>query len=542
MLCRSLPPVRDLVPRERDVRTRVHEYGGGAAAVSNGWAYYSDFTTGHVYRTRPDDAGKDSSQHQRQELVTPESKVYRYADFNVHPTHPDLVVAVREDHTIDEPSQVVNTLVLIDASQKSVSVLREGKDFYASPKWDSEGVRLAWIEWDHPYMPWEGTELYFATFDVWNQRSLETPKRVAGESGKIAVTQPNWFRQKGTASSIEKLFYMSDETGFTNLWSTDVDGSSNTKPSLAMKPSPTDFGTPMWSLGTSDYAVLSQHSALVVPIVESQSRLSHLDLQTGHVTPIVGGEIYRQVDQVTALSGTQAVFIGSKYDAAPTLVIVTLTSDLGSADFKEIATSPPSLQSKPPLDSSWISRGETLKLSVPWPQDAQRPPGMPSSQTEVDLHVVYYPPTNPDFKAPEGTSPPCIVAVHGGPTSMAYPTYDVFHQFFTTRGFAAVYVNYGGSTGYGRQYRERLFSNWGLVDVSDSIQAVAKLAELGKVDASRAAIRGGSAGGFTALACLTDSRAFAAGVSLYGVTDLNLLTKDTHKVSPESEGLPLPVC
>jgi len=257
-------------------------------------------------------------------------------------------------------------------------------------------------------MPWEAAILSTASIDSSDKASLKEIKKVAGANGKVCVTQPVW----GVKEASGKLYFLSDETGYLNLWSIDTE-KTDAKAEMSMKPLEKDLADPMWALGTIDIAVLDGATALVAPISGGET-LSHFDLNTGKIKPLQGGEVYRAILQLKRLSDTQAVFIGQKSSAPPTLVIVTLGSAAGHADFTEVKTTAPEFAKKP-VDPEYASVPETYTLSVPWSENAKRPEGMDTDQKEVDLHVIVFPPKNPNFKGPEGSKPPCLVGVHGGP-------------------------------------------------------------------------------------------------------------------------------
>jgi hypothetical protein len=257
-------------------------------------------------------------------------------------------------------------------------------------------------------MPWEGATLYYASVELGDQPKLTEAIKVAGKANAVSVTQPIW----GLDNSKDKLFFSSDQTGYQNIWVADT-AKEGAEARLAAKQLEQDFTNPMWSLGTSDYALLDGQTAIVAPL-NDRPCLSHLNVRSGKITPLAGGEVYAEIAQLKRLSDTQAVFIGSKSDAPATLVIVTLGSSAGQADFSEVETTAPE-HSKKPVDPAYASRPETYTLSVPWNENAKRPDGMGKDISEVDLHVILFPPTNPKFKAPEGTLPPCLVGVHGGP-------------------------------------------------------------------------------------------------------------------------------
>lgn len=328
-------------------------------------------------------------------------------------------------------------------------------------------------------MPWEGTEIYYSAFSAQNV-SLE-PIKVAGEHGNISINDVKW-----DVANPEKLYYLSDKTGFVNLWSIDL-AQPDAKPDIAMYPLAHDLGEPLWRLGPSWYAIISADDALIAPNMDGERTLCHLDLKKRRVTPISSD--YRDVSNVLRINDKQAVFLGSKYDEPSKIVLVTLGARGGDATFQEIE--PSTTQGGTKLDKAYISKGECINLAVDFP-----PPSDQARSKKVDLHVTLYPPTNPQYKASDGELPPTVVQVHGGPTARSAPIFNIFYQYFTTRGFAVLDVDYGGSSGYGREYQDRLTGRWGEVDVHDTIQAVVELGKMGKIDPKRVAIRGGSAGMF----------------------------------------------
>lgn len=383
-------------------------------------------------------------------------------------------------------------------------------------------------------MPWEGTELFYSAFSAGSNASLE-PIKIAGRHLDISINDVKW-----DLANPDKLYYLSDQTGFVNLWSVDL-SQAEPQPDIAMYPLAHDLGEPMWQLGPSWYDILSINDALIAPNMEGERTLCHLDLRKRRVSPIASE--YRDISDIHRINDKQAVFLAGKYDEPRKIVLVTLGARGGDASFQEVELS--STKGGARLDKPYISKGECIALTVDFP-----PPSDNVTSKKVDLHVTLYPPTNPEYRAPEGDLPPTVVQVHGGPTSRSPPVFNIFYQYFTTRGFAVLDVDYGGSSGYGREYAGRLTGQWGEVDVYDTIQAVVELGKLGKVDPKRVAIRGGSAGmvwrfrkvfslssiflccqgGYTTLACLTNSKVFAAGISLYGISDVKLLAGDTHKV------------
>ncbi|KAJ9103963.1 hypothetical protein QFC21_002426 [Naganishia friedmannii] len=528
-----------VVPSTSNVRTRVHEYGEGAAKVHAGFAYWSEFKDGRIYRRALAEGGGGGGGvvlDDHVEALTPVSDVYRYADFDLHPTSKDLLVCIREDHTDDEPSRVKNSLVLINVTSKDIHEIRPARadGFYAFPRFGGkDGSKIAWIEWYHPDMPWEGTELYYSHFSLPEKNKPITPLepiKIAGEHLNVSINDVKWDPTTTTTTTNggnpDKLYYLSDQTGFVNLWSVDLgEPSGNVKPDIAMYPLAHDLSEPLWTLNPSWYAIMSSKDALIAPNIDGVRSLAHLDLQRKRVSPITTE--YRDITHLRRIDDTHAVFLAGKYDEPRKIVCVTLGARGGDATFQEVEVST-TMRGGPKLDHAYISKGELITLTVQFPPPSS-PPDDDVRGKNVDLHVTLYPPTNPEYQAPAGESPPTVVQVHGGPTSRSSPVFNILYQYFTTRGFAVLDVDYGGSSGYGREYQDRLKGRWGEVDVRDTIQAVVELGKMGKIDAERVAIMGGSAGGYTALACLTDSKVFSAGISLYGISDMKLLAGDTHK-------------
>lgn len=467
--------IEDVTPPPFSARTRVHEYGGGAYAVDQDTIYFANFADQRVYR-QPIGASP--------EPITPESDL-RFADLVVAPGGRGLV-AVREDHT--EPDrEAVNTLVWLDADRIGAgTVLVEGDDFYASPRLDTEGKKLAWLTWNHPNMPWDGTELWVA--DVGADGTLANHAKVAGGATE-SVFQPEW-------SPDGLLYFVSDRTGWWNLYRC-RDGRSE-----PLSPKVAEFGLPQWVFGLSNYGFASADEIVATYREGGESHLVGLDVATWQSRSI---PVPHTEAGYVAVSGGVAAFVGGSSERQGELVRVDLAT--GEVDIVRRSST---LE----MDASYRSTPETIEF----PTD-----------NNLTAHAFFYPPHNEDYEAPEGEKPPLLVLSHGGPTSSASSVLSPKVQYWTSRGIAVVDVNYGGSTGYGRAYRERLNGRWGVVDVADCIHAAKYLIEQRRADPDRVAIRGGSAGGYTTLAALTFHDLFRAGASYYGVSDLELLVRDTHK-------------
>ncbi|KAG8999103.1 hypothetical protein FRB94_006439 [Tulasnella sp. JGI-2019a] len=492
---------KDVFGQDWNARTGVHEYGGAALAVHNNVIYFTDFKSRRLYVI-----GKEGNP----EAVSADNDNHRFGDFIVHPTQPHLVVSILEDHTHPAPADVVTTLVAIDTKTQALTTLAKGADFYSTPRFSPNGKLLSFIRWNHPNMPWEGSELVLAEFVVegGDKIGLKEPTVLAGKEGEVSITQAQW-------ASDDVLVFFSDKSGFYNPWKYDV--KSKTSNPILHTPVSEEYAGPAWVLGKSDNSVLDASTVLVAP---PKTGLALLDADTGTLAKIKSPFV--SIHAIHGISDTQAVFVGEKDDEASALVLLTLPSSASTcltnatiaANFKILKSTSNLASTISPLLFP-IHQEITLKIG---PNDAP-------------LHVLYYPPTNPDYTGGKGNElPPCILHIHGGPTSQVSPGLSWVTTYFTSRGWAWANVNYGGSSGYGREYRDRLRGNWGVVDVDDSATAAKELGAKGLIDSKRVAIRGGSAGGFTVLAALVNkSDSFATGTSSYGVSDLAMLASDTHK-------------
>ncbi|MEO1147820.1 MAG: prolyl oligopeptidase family serine peptidase [Cyanobacteria bacterium J06638_22] len=469
----------DLTPAPFNVRTRVHEYGGGSYCVVDGVIYFANFADQRVYRQEGEDL----------QPITPDGG-YRYADATADRSHQRLI-AVREDHTREgnEPS---NTIAAIsthpdDPAQNGGTVLVSGSDFYAYPRLSPDESHLCWISWNHPNMPWDGTELWVA--DVQDDGSLGTPSLVAGGESE-SIFQPSWSPD-GT------LYFVSDRTGWWNLYR--WENSAQIQP---LCPKTAEFGLPLWVFGMATYGFESAESLICSYSENGVDHLAQLNLKTLELQDIETP--YTSIGGVRVGNGF-VVFGGG----TPTLPGAIAHLDLATGTCKELRRS-----SDLDIPEAYISVAETIEF--------------PTEEGKTAFGF-FYPPKNPDFVAPDGELPPLLVKSHGGPTAATSATFNAKIQYWTSRGIAVLDVNYGGSTGYGREYRNRLQGKWGIVDVDDCANGAKFLAEQGRVDGDRLCIDGGSAGGYTTLAALAFRDVFKAGASFYGVSDLEALAKETHK-------------
>ena len=465
----------DVTPPEFNVRTRVHEYGGGSYTVRDGIVYFVNFKDQRIYRQDHADAPVP---------ITPAGRM-RYADLTVTPDRQGLV-AVREAHATDG-SEAANTLVLREPqSEGPGTVLAEGSDFYSTPRFSPDGARLAWLAWDHPNMPWDGTELWVADFSI--EDGLSNAEKIAGGETE-SIFQPEW-------SPDGVLHFVSDRSGWWNLYRSS-DGNVE-----ALHPMEAEFGQPQWVFGAPTYGFESATEIICLYQHHGRIRLARLDTATGAREDLRNDYTDMAAIQV---SGGKALFTGGHPARQNELVQL----DLSTQACEVIQAS-----SKLVIPAGTISTPEPIEF--------------PTSNGQT-AHAYFYPPKNAAHTAPEGEKPPLLVFIHGGPTSATISTLRASILYWTSRGFAVADVNYGGSTGYGREYRCRLNGQWGVVDVEDCINAARFLADQGLVDRERMAIRGGSAGGYTTLAALATSDVFSAGASLFGVCDLEVLARDTHK-------------
>lgn len=467
----------DITSEPYNVRTRVHEYGGGSFTVHDGTVYFTNFSDQHFYSQSPDGTIK--------QLTTGDNK--RYAE-PVFDSEDQVIYAIEETHNSEH--DVVNTLVAIDAKgEKEVKTLHSGHDFYSSITLSPDGATIAFLTWNHPNLPWDGTELWAA--QILPDCSLSQVSKVTGGHSE-SIFQPR-FAPDGT------LFFISDRTGFWNLYEV------GEKDLLPCYPLDAEFGYPQWVFGMSRYDFIHTEKGYKIACcytIKGSDYLAIIDLDKYILKnldlPFTSyGEIH--------VSGNLLYFVAT----SPTEVGAFYSYNLETNQLSVIRKS-----KEVKIDPGYISKPEILEFPT---------------ENEQTAFGFYYPPTNKDFVGPEDEKPPLIVKSHGGPSGHSTASLSLEIQYWTSRGFAFLDVNYGGSTGYGRAYRERLKSNWGVVDVDDCTNGALYLVQQGKVDPERLAIRGGSAGGFTTLACLTFRDVFKAGASYFGVSDLIAMANDTHK-------------
>jgi dipeptidyl aminopeptidase/acylaminoacyl peptidase len=474
----------ETTPFPFNVRTRVHEYGGGAYAVDGDTVYFSHFADNRLYRKTGDADAVAFTAPGRQ----------RFADFVVD-TRRARLIAVREQHPDDPAShaQPENTLCAV-AFDGVETVLDAGHDFYSSPRLSPDGRMLAWLTWDHPRMPWQGTELWLAA--VLENGTLDTPALVAGGADE-SICQPEWAPD-GT------LYFVSDRSGWWNLYRHSDGGAQGV--SQPVCPMEAEFATPHWTFGNAMYGFASAGEIVCTYIERGVSRLAQLDVASGVLTPVANPyEEIRELRVGVSAGGSYVVLLGG----SPTIPLELARIDLASGELEVLAHS---ITDAP--DLGYLSVPHSISYASAGGRIA---------------HAFFYPPQNKDVRAPDGSKPPVIVISHGGPTGMTVNTLKLATQYWTSRGFGVLDVNYGGSTGFGRAYRDTLKGQWGIVDVEDCVAGAQYLVERGMADGERLIIRGGSAGGLTTLCALTFHDVFKLGASYYGVSDLKGLDQDSHK-------------
>ena len=463
----------DVTPEGFNARTQVHEYGGGAWWIDEATVYFANWDDQRLYRLDSD--GEPVA-------ITPEppaARSLRYADGVVTPDG-RAIVCVRERHHPDREATNEIVILPVDGSVEPDDLV-SGADFYSNARFSPDGSRMCWLEWHHPNLPWDGTFLYVC--DLTDEYGIRNARVVAGGMEE-SIYQPQWSPDGG-------LHYISDRSGWWNIYRED-----STEPVVAMD---ADFGAPQWVFGQSRY-VFTDNGDIVCVVTRNASD------QLG----VIRDGAFEPFD----LPYTSFAFLNKTNEgvafvaASPTehSQVVSLELDTGTTDVikrSRVDT----------VDQAYISTAEPIDFE---------------SESRL-AHAFFYAPQNGDFEAPAGERPPLIVFSHGGPTGNVNSALNLNIQFWTSRGFAVVDVNYGGSTGYGREYRRLLNGNWGVVDVEDCVNAARYLAARGDVDPDRLAIRGGSAGGFTTLAALVFADVFKAGANYFGVSDFTPFVEDTHK-------------
>ncbi len=467
--------MEDVLPQPYSARTRVHEYGGGALLADHGRVFFSNFSDQRIYVI-----GTEGDV----EPITIEGG-FRYADFVSDPKR-DRLIGVRERHP-DNDAEVENEIVgIVHDPNHEDTILLTGSDFYASPRLSPGGTRLAWVSWHYPNMPWDGTELWVARLD--SAGYPEEGVKIAG-GGEESIQQPLWS-EDGT------LYFVSDRANWWNLYR----WKNGAVESVCEKEA--EFGRPQWVLGSTIYDFVTSDTILCSYTVGGVWFLGKLEREDPHLEVL--NVPFTDFDSIR-VAGKKAYCLAGSPEEPTSLIEI----DPAVNSFSILRPSTP-IQAM----AGFTSLPETFEFST--------------GDNRV-AYGLFYPPSNEGFEGPAGTLPPLIVMIHGGPTSATDSVFSLSVQFWTSRGFAVFDINYRGSSGYGREYRNLLNRNWGIADVEDCVMGARFLVDRGKVDGDKLIIRGGSAGGFTTLAALTFHDVFRAGASYYGVSDLEVLAKDTHK-------------
>jgi dipeptidyl aminopeptidase/acylaminoacyl peptidase len=483
-------PATDVTPKPYNARTRVHEYGGASWTVADGDVYFSNFADGRLYRQR------NGASHPV--ALTPAPAVperqWRFADGVIDGSR-QRWIGVREDHTAD--GEPINTIVAIDLYEPGRNpgrVLVGGCDFFASPRLSPNGRWLIWLAWNHPNMPWSATTLYLSELD--EAGGITELLTIAGGVSE-SVFQPEW------SPDGRGIFFVSDRSNWWNLYRFDL----ATRTSEPLAPMTAEFGVPLWHLGATTYACAESDRIVCTYSTAGLGQLAVLDLKDKMLRPIETP--FTEFGSVR-VNGNRAVFRASAANHSASVVMLDLNSGAHRVLKKETDL----------LDQSGLRIADFVSTvkSVEFP-----------TTDGNSAYGLFYPPHNPDYVGHTDELPPLLVKCHGGPTASASSVLDLTTQFWTSRGIAVLDVNYGGSTGFGRAFRDRLHLSWGIVDVDDCINGAKFLVAEGLVDPKRIVIRGGSAGGYTTLAALVFRDFFHGGASYYGVSDVAALARETHK-------------
>ena len=505
--------IADVTPPAANARTLVHEYGGGPYALHAApggvtTVVFSEFADQRLYRQEVAPNGV-AAPPQPLTPPPPAPRALRYADARVTPDGRSLI-AVRERHETDN---VANELVRLALEGDGSSLVLDGDhDFCAAPRLSPDGRLVAWLSWDFPDMPWDSTQLWVAPLTA---SGLGERRLVAGGSEE-SILQPAW-------DADGRLHFISDRSGWWNLYRVDDPCAQGGEPAsaTALAPLAAEFAKAPWTLGMSSYAFLGDGRIICIYSQDGHDHLGLIQPLSLGVQPL---PCAFTVMSGIAVSGDLIAVIGGTAAQGPAVALYDLAG--GSLEVVRRGTTAA-------IDPACIAAPHALVFPTSYEPGAVHGPlldELERSGGELFAHALHYPPTNPDFQGPPDELPPLIVMCHGGPTSAREAILSLDVQFWTSRGCAVVDVNYGGSTGYGRAYRERLRYNWGVVDTVDCINAARHRVARGDADPARIAIQGGSAGGYTTLNALARHDFFAAGASSFGISDLAVFADGgTHK-------------
>ena len=465
---------RDLLPAPFSHQSRVHEYGGMAYAMDDSHLYFVNAADQRIYQLA-------LAEDKQPVAITAAGS--RFADLVIDQARQQLIAVGETHHDNREPE---NTLVSIVLADGSLSTLVSGADFYAFPRISPDSKQLCWIEWQHPNMPWDSTQLWLANF---SDGGLSDKMLVAGADNNEAIFQPQW-------SPDNQLYFVSDKNNWWNIYRIE---NGSRQPVLEIE---AEFATPLWQFGMTSYDFIDADTIACVYTKNGIWHSGFIDIQSGQLNTIESQ--YSSMQAVTCHQDKLYLVAGA----------AALPSELISISRQAKVTS--------------IYSPATIALA---PENLSEPQSIlfASGRDNQPVHAFYYPPTNANYCGIEGELPPVIALCHGGPTGATDSGLNLKLQYWCNRGFAVVDINYRGSTGFGRTYRHSLAGAWGIADVEDTQHAIRYLTEQQMIDPQRCLIRGGSAGGYTVLSALTFTDTFQAGASLYGIGDLETLAKDTHK-------------
>jgi len=485
---RSNRSEKDLIAKTFNCRTRVHEYGGGSYIVQDDTIFFTNFLDQRIYRLNLN--GENDAKP-----FSPESTgaSLRFADFRLDSVHQQLI-GVHENHLNE--SDVRNSIVALSlADGSSIVTLAEGFDFYSSPRTSPDGKFLIWLCWNHPNMPWDQTELWIGEISSTNSSiSLLNQRKLFGNLNE-SILQPRW------SSDGKFIYFVSDRNNWWNIYRSSIDGQMLEH----VYDMEAEFGGPAWQFGSSYYDFDSNGNLVACFWKDGTAKLARIEVEAKKLTAIEVTNVYTDIRSVY-VRDENVYFIGSSAVKPAEIVHLNLKTNSTEILFRSTQIQ---------IDSRYLSTPEMITYK----------------SGNAYAHGIYYPPKNDDYEIPKTSDelPPLLVRTHGGPTSATTSAFNLRIQYWTSRGFALLDVNYRGSTGYGRKYRDSLKDNWGLYDVEDCVSGAEHLVEQNKIDRKRVTIDGGSAGGYTTLCALTMTNYFSAGASHYGVSDLETLARDTHK-------------